>query len=289
MEIPTKRLTSGFEIPVYGLGTWQMGGRFDQDPNNDDKADIEAIREAIEFGIKHIDTAEVYAHGHAEELVGQAIRNSNRKDLFLTTKVYQNHLSYGDVIKSAHASLKRLDTDYLDLYLIHLPNPDISLSETMKAMDYLIEQQVIRNIGVSNFSVERMKEAQSYTRNTIVTNQVHYNLKFREPEVSGLLSYCQKNDIILTAYRPVQKGILTSGSIEILDEMARVYDKTPAQIAINWLISQKNVVTLSKTSNIHHLRENIGAIGWKMKQEDIETLQKQFPDQQPVSDSVPLQ
>src|SRR3989344_8387321 len=124
MIIPTKKLNNGFEMPVFGFGTWMMGGAFTQDPNNDDQADIQAIKTAIKFGITHIDTAEKYAGGHAEELVGEAIRNFARKKLFIVSKVSQTNLKYDDLIKSCQATLQRLNTSYLDLYLIHAPNPE---------------------------------------------------------------------------------------------------------------------------------------------------------------------
>lgn len=288
MTIPTKTLKNKFTMPVYGFGTWMMGGGFNRDPDNDDEADIKAIKTAIEEGITHIDTAESYAEGYAEKLVAEAIKGYDRSKLFLVSKVKPENLKYDDLIRSAKASLERLQTNYLDLYLIHRPNPAIPLKETMRAMDTLVEEGLIKYIGISNFSVATTEEAQSYTKYKIVANQVHYNLKFREPEQSGLLDYCQKKDIMLIAWRPVQKGLLVGKGIQILDEMARKYAKTPAQIAINWLISQPNVVTLSKTTSIAHLKENLGAVGWEMEEEDIEKLRKEFPGQEDISDAVPL-
>lgn len=289
MNVPTKKLKCGFEMPVFGLGTWMMGGDKNRDPNNDDRADIKAIQNTIEAGITHIDTAENYAEGHAEKLVGQAIKDYDRRNLFLVSKVGRANLGYDNLIRACRNSLKRLQTDYLDLYLIHAPNPEIPIEETMRAMDTLREEGLIRNIGISNFTVERTEEAQAHTKNKIVANQLHLNLIFRETERKGLLEYCQKNDIMFVAWRPVQKGTLTEkGTHKILDEICKKYDKTPAQIAINWLISQPNVVTLSKMRNPAHLKENLGALGWQMEKEDIEKLRNEFPNQQNVSDAVPL-
>lgn len=276
-------------MPVFGMGTWMMGGDVKRDPANDDEADIKAIKTAIGMGITHIDTAEKYAEGYAEWLVGQAIKDYDRSKLFICSKVAESNLRYDDLIKSCKQSLKRLQTNYLDLYMIHAPNPEIPIKETMRAMDLLLEEGLIKNISVSNFSIERTKEAQSYTKNKIVANQLHLNLIFREPERKGLLEYCQKNDIMFIAWRPVQKGLITKkGVYKILDEMCKKYNKTPAQIAMNWLISQPNVVTLSKMRNIKHLKENLGAIGWQMEREDIEKLRSDFPNQENVSNVVPL-
>lgn len=288
MKIPTKKLKNGLEMPVFGLGTWQMGGRETRNPNNDDKKDITAIKKAIELGITHIDTAESYAEGHTETLVGQAIKGIDRKKLFITSKVSPRHLDYHSIFFSFKGSIKRLGIDYLDLYLIHSPNPEIPIEETLKAMDKLVAEGLVKNIGVSNFKPERLKDAQTHTENKLVVNQVYYNLIRREPETQGLLEYCQQNDVLLEAYRPLEKGVILNPPAPMLERLAKKYDKTPAQIAINWLISQENVVTLSKTSTIKHLKENLGAIGWQMEKEDVETLRKDFPNKQEKSDYLPL-
>lgn len=288
INIPVKTLKNGFSMPVFGLGTWQMGGRLERDFENDDKADIEAIKNAINNGITHIDTAEIYADGYSETLVCRAISEYKRENLFLVSKAQAKNLSYKDLINSAKNSLKRLNTPYLDLYLLHRPNPEIPIQETMKALDFLKKEGLIHNIGVSNFSKERLIEAQKYTENKIVVNQVHYNLKFREPQRTGLLEYCQKNDVMLIAWRPFQKGLLLEEKNILMDEMCQKYNKTSAQIGINWLISQENVVTLSKMRNKNHLIENLEALNWQMEKEDVEKLNKFYPDQQDVSDVIPL-
>ena len=288
VEIERKTLESGFSMPVFGLGTWRMGGVLERDLNNDDKADIEGIKRAIESGITHIDTAEIYADGYAEILIRQAIKDYKREDLFLVSKAQIKHLKYDDLINSAKKSLHRLGTDYLDLYLMHQHNAQIPLEESMKALDYLKKEGLIRNIGVSNFTKESMAEAQSYSKNKIVVNQVHYNLKYREPERTGLLEYCQNNDVFLMAWRPFQKGLLLLEKNDLMDEMCQKYNKTPAQIGVNWLISQKNVITLAKMRSEEHIKENLGALDFEMEKEDIEKLDKNYPDQQDVSDVVRL-
>lgn len=288
MKIPIKRLKNGFEMPVYGLGTWQMGGIRERDILNDDNADILAIQSAIDAGVTHIDTAELYADGYAETLIGQAIKNYNRADLFLASKVLAKNLSYDDILNSCKQSLLRLNTPYLDLYLIHVYNKDLPLKDSMRALDKLVEEGLVRHIGVSNFTKEHLAEAQSYTKNKIVCNQVHYNLAFREAEVTGLLKYCQENDIFLSAYRPVQKGELLQDTPKILLELAEKYNKTVSQIAINWLVSQPNVITISKTRSLAHLEENLGALDWQMDPSDLERLRNEYPNQSEVSNAVPL-
>lgn len=288
MTIPTKKSKSGFEIPVYGLGTWQMGGRDVRDLNNNDEADILAIRTAIDLGVSHIDTAEAYANGYTETLIGKAIDGIDRSKLFLASKVHSEHLSFDDVVRAAHQSLERLGVDYLDLYIPHSYNSKTPIKETINALDSLKNEGLIKNIGVSNFNVKEIEEAQSYSQNKIVSNQVHYNLIYREADRKGVLAYCQENDIILTAWRPLQKGILSENNNDILNELAKKYDKTSSQIAINWLISQKNVVTIAKTTSAVHLQENLGALNWEMSKEDIERLTDEYPGQKDISDAVPL-
>ena len=286
MNIPSKQLKNGFALPAYGIGLWRVGGRWDADTSQDEQ-EITALRASLDAGITHIDTAESYSNGHAEELLGQAIKGYDRSKLLIATKVSGPNQSYDNLLRSFEASLKRIGTDYIDLYLLHrYPEVGIPISETMRAMDELVEQGVVKNIGVSNMSVNRFKEAQKHTKNKLVCNQVHYNVQYREMEKQGVLKYCQDNDVMLVAWRPLQKGLLPDSPI--LAELAQKYDKTPAQIAINWLISQDHVVTISKTSNIEHLQENLGAIGWTMEAEDIERVRKEFPNQKLVSDAVPL-
>lgn len=266
------------KIPSIGLGTWTIGGRRDVDYKND-KESVEAIKNAIRLGYTHIDTAEVYGLGHCEEIVGEAIKEFDRNKLFITTKVVKTNLRYENVILAFKNSLRRLGVNYIDLYLIHSHNEEISIKETMRAMDYLVEQKLTRFIGVSNFTVEQIKEAQKFSKNKIVANQIEYNLITRngghtsqkmkmEEEV---IPYCQENDIIVIAYRPLERGLLVKEH-PILDKLALKYNKTRTQIAINWLISKKGIITIPKSTNIKHLQENLGAMGWKMEKEDYEIL-----------------
>ena len=287
MNIPTKRLANGFELPVYGMGTWKMGGDKYSVNTTNDSQDIEALQMAMQLGVTHFDTAEVYGVGHSEELLGQAINGIDRRKLTIATKVPGEHQGYDGVLRAVAGSLKRLGTDYVDLYMLHsFPDPGISLQDTMKALDELIAQGIVKNIGVSNLSPRRFAEAQKYSINPLVCNQLHYNVQYREVEVSGALNHCQTNDVFLVAWRPIQKGSLPIPPI--IRDLATKYEKTPTQIALNWLVSQQNVVTIAKTSNVNHLKENLGALDWQMSPEDVEKIRQDFPDQQPISDTYPL-
>lgn len=265
-------------LPVLGLGTWQIGGRLEADYSEDDKS-IQAIKDAIKLGYTHIDTAEIYGDGHCEELIGTAIKSFNRDSLFITTKVRKSKLKYGDVIKSAKASLQRLQIKCIDLFLIHAPNPDVPINETMEAFDFLVKNKLVKHIGVSNFQVEQLINAQKYTKNKIVCNQIEYSLLTRNKGRFGgnknmeskTIPYCQENKIFVVAERPIEKGLILEDH-KILDKLEKKYNKTKAQIAINWLITKKNIITIPKSTNIHHLKENLGSIGWTLEEKDIKLL-----------------
>lgn len=155
-------------------------------------------------------------------------------------------------------------------------------------MHRLQEDGLIRAIGVSNFSVRQIQDAQLNCACKIVATQSHYNVQYREMEHKGVLQHCQLHDMMLIAYRPLQKGMLKGMQSEVMQALCQKYGKTPGQIAINWLISQKNVVTLSTMRSKEHLEENLGALGWEMETSDIELIRDQFPDQHRISDVYQL-
>ena len=285
MTVPWKTIAGGFSMPVLGQGTWRLGGVSERDPENDDARDVAVIRRALDAGLTHIDTAEMYAGGHAEELVGEAIRGVERSRLFLSGKVWKSHLGGDGPLRAAEASLRRLGVDAFDLYLVHQVNPEISLKETIRAMNRLQREGLARNIGVSNFSLDRLKQAQALSEVPIVANQLHYNLQVREIELSGLLDFCQETGVMVIAWRPL-RGV--DCSVPLLTELAARYGHTPRQLALNWLISQPGVVTIVKASDPLHLAENVGAVDWRMAEEDVERLRREYPDRRAVSEAVPL-
>jgi diketogulonate reductase-like aldo/keto reductase len=274
-----KTLYKDTQIPVLGLGTWQIGGRLEADYSKD-KENVEAIKKAIELGYTLIDTAESYAAGHTEELVGEAIKGLDRKKLFIVSKVAKQNLSYDNLISSAKKSLERLHIKYFDLYLLHYTNPNVPLKETMRAMDKLVEEGLTRYIGVSNFSVGEMKEAQKYAKNRIVANQVQYSLISRNKSTycdcinmeSEIIPYCQENDILIMADRPLHKGILLNNKYPVLEKLSKKYGKTKAQVAMNWLICKKGMMTIAKSTDVEHLKENLGAVGWRLDEADVKLL-----------------
>lgn len=250
---------TGIKIPKVGMGTYGL----DAVPR---ERAIAALRRGIELGMTLIDTAEMYGWGKVEEIVGEAIKPFEREDLTIVTKVWGTNLAYESVMRAARASSARLGT-YIDVYLIHYPNPAIPLEETLKAMEELVEEGLIRYIGVSNFSLGLMRKARDLLgREDVVTNQVEYSLEVREPE-RELLPYCQRERITLIAYSPLARGRLASGPNRKLKLVAAELGKTPAQVAINWLISKEMVVAIPKAARVEHVEELAGSVGWRIPED----------------------
>ena len=265
-------------IPVVGMGTWEMGGRMGRDSSNDAEA-VEALRLGLELGMNHIDTAEMYGAGHSEEIVSKVLKDS-RESVFLASKVSPSHFEHDQVLRSAEHSLQRLGVEKMDLYQLHWPNSRVPIGETMRAMEKLVRDGKTRHIGLSNFSVDQMREAQqSLSQQKIVSNQVEYSLVDRsiEPEI---LPYCQREGITVIAYSPLAQGKIPRGhgaSFKLLDEIAKKHGKSRSQVALNWLLSKESVVVIPKAIDKTHVRENAEAIGWKMSSEEIHRLETAFP------------
>jgi diketogulonate reductase-like aldo/keto reductase len=273
----TWKSKEGFELPRLGLGTWGFGGKREADYSDDEDA-VQCIKDAVKMGYSHIDTAELYGAGHTEELVGAAIREFKRNDLIIATKVMDSNLKPDNLLRSAERSLKRLGVNYIDLYYIHYPDPVI-LRETIGAMDRLVDEGLVRNIAASNFTLDLLIEAQSYARHKITVVQIEFSLLTRnsgrymnnKDMESKTIPYCQENGILVVAERPLERGILLEPN-DTMDEMVKKYGKTRAQIAINWITSQKNIVTIPMSHDKEHLRENLGAIDWCLEKTDAEKL-----------------
>lgn len=245
-------------LPKIGYGTWKIGGG--STPNLKlDSVSLSAIRSALEIGYTHFDTAEMYADGHAEELLGKTIRESNtkRENLFITSKVTPSHLRYDDVLHACENSLRRLQMEYIDLYLIHWPSGSNNYEDTFRALNKLVADGKIKHLGVSNFNLKLLKQAQELSETHIVTNQVPYSLSDRSYVKNGVLEYCQQNNIFLTAYEPLDKGNLRAN--KTLETIAKSHNKTIFQIALAWVISQLNIITIPMSTNAAHIQENFEA------------------------------
>ena len=258
---------TGVQLPEIGLGTWQYSGG------------LEPLRKGVSLGAILIDTAEMYG---TEEVVGEAVKGQ-RQQVFIATKVLGNHLRYDEVLRAAENSLKRLGTDYIDLYQIHWPDPGVPLKETMRAMEMLVDAGKVKFIGVSNFYLKNLEEAQAcMTKYKIVSNQVKYSLLNRSIE-EDTLAYCQENNITVIAYSPLDKGGLTSrplirnrAAISVLQRIALETGKTLAQVALNWCISNPNVIAIPKSDNVERVVENCQASGWRLSAKQAQTLNQAF-------------
>lgn len=271
------QLPSGQAIPTLGLGTWQMG-----ENTRNRQREVDALRRGLDLGLTLIDTAEMYGEGGAEEVVAQAIIN-RRSETFLVSKVYPHNASKQGAIAACERSLKRLNTDYLDLYLLHWRG-SIPLSETLEAFQTLQQAGKIRSYGVSNFDVEDMEEAsQLKGGKTIMTNQVLYNLMRRGIELN-LLPWCRQHHMPIMAYSPIEQGRLLNH--KTLKTLAQARGITPAQIAIAWLLHQNNVIVIPKSSQVDHVEQNRAALDLKLSTEELTTLDTAFP---PPNQPVPLE
>jgi diketogulonate reductase-like aldo/keto reductase len=249
---------TGERIPEIGLGTWQYTGG------------SVPLRVGIALGATLIDTAERYG---TEAAVGEAIRGL-RRQVFLATKVRHERLRYADVLRAADNSLRAMGIDYIDLYQVHRPNPEVPLEETMQALDELVAAGKVRYIGVSNFSVAQCQEAQSLTRNRVVSNQVRYSLADRAIE-ADLLPYCRKNNITVIAYSPLARGIekiRSSLDPDVLERVAREEGRTAAQVALNWCTARDNVIAIPRASTVEHVGDVCAASGWRLSPSSMALL-----------------
>lgn len=273
----TLKLPSGQLIPALGMGTWQMG-----ENARNRQSEIDALRHGLDLGLSLIDTAEMYGEGGAEEVIAHAIA-SRRASVFLVSKVYPHNASKQGAIAACERSLKRLKTDYLDLYLLHWRG-SVPLAETLEAFQTLQQAGKIRSYGVSNFDVEDMEEAsQLKGGNAIATNQVLYNLMRRGIEWN-LLPWCRQRSIPIMAYSPIEQGrLLNNGTLKTIAQERGV---TAAQLAIAWLLHQDNVIVIPKSSRIDHVEQNYAALNLKLSADELAALDAAFP---PPNKPVPLQ
>ncbi len=274
---------TNIEVPVIGQGTWMIesdNGKIGTKEDNHNLA-IETLQLGLDLGMTHIDTAEMYGNGKAEELIGQAIASRKRDEIFLV-KVLPSNASYEGTIKACKNSLKRLKTDYLDLYLLHWPSSYYPITETMQAMEKLVSENLIKFIGVSNFSLKELQDAQRVLQNErIACNQLLYNLGYRAIE-KRILPYCTKQGIAVVGYSPFGHDnfySLQSTKGKVIVEIANRHGRTPRQVALRFLSLYSNVFTIPKTSHPERARENSQSVAkdWSLTDKDIEEINRAFP------------
>ncbi len=251
---------TGEKIPAMGMGSWEL--------SKGAAESVAALKHGLDLGIRFIDTAEMYG---TEGVVGEAIRDE--KEVFIATKVWPDHFGHDEVIKACNDSLKRLGIKTIDLYQLHWPNYNISIKETMSAMEELQKQGKIRHIGVSNFSIQEFETAQSVLKNSeIVSNQIEYSPIVREFE-NEFVDYARKNRVTVIAYSPLGHGALFKAEnrefMNLLNEIGGKYGKSAVQVALRWVISKDRVVAIPKANRIEHVDENFGALEFKLDKEDI--------------------
>lgn len=275
--IPTVTLRNGRVLPALGLGTWKMG-----EQRGIEKLEIDSLRLGIDLGMTLIDTAEMYGDGGAELLVGKALED-RRDEVFLVSKVYPWNASFEGTITACEASLRRLNTDRLDLYLLHWRG-EHPLAETVRAFEHLKRTGKIDAWGVSNFDTDDMEELFSVPDGkNCLANQVLYNLSRRGIE-HDLLPWCQGHDVAVMAYSPIEQGRLLHHPV--LVDIAKAYQATPAQIALAFLMERDGVVAIPKSASLRRIQENREAAELDITDEDWAVLDAAFP---PPARKTPLE
>ncbi|WP_198358917.1 aldo/keto reductase [Streptomyces fildesensis] len=261
----TVTFPSGVRVPALGQGTWRMG----DDPARRAE-EIAALRRGLDLGLTVIDTAEMYGSGAAEELVGEAIRG-RRDEAFLVSKVLPSHADRKGTVDACHASLRRLGTDRIDLYLLHWRG-GIPLHETVEALESLVLEGSIGAWGVSNLDVDDLTELPDGALPQ--TDQVLYNLSRRGPEFD-LFPYCRERSIPIIAYSPVEQGRLLGH--KALQTVAAAHGKSPVQVALAWVLREDDVIAIPKASTAAHVEENHASLDLHLTDDDLRTLDKAFP------------
>lgn len=261
------------DVPVIGQGTWMMGDPADR------AREVETVRTGIDLGLTHIDTAEMYGDGKAEEMIGEAIADRRRDQLFIVSKVLPQHASRAGTIKACEASLRRLRTDYVDVYLLHWRG-SYPLEDTFAGMEQLLGAGKIRALGVSNFDLDDMEEAVGLLGDVpLACNQVLYHLGERYAD-ARLLPFCQQHDVALCAYSPFGHGRFpgpTSKGGRVLAAIAERHRATPRQVALAFLVRQPPLFTIPKASSVAHVKENAGALTLVLSADEIAAVDEAFP------------
>ncbi|MCD6350724.1 MAG: aldo/keto reductase [Armatimonadetes bacterium] len=257
MTIPTVKLNSGYEIPVLGLGTWELTG----------DACVKAVPIALRLGYNHIDTAFWYGN-HTQIGEGLSQVPHDRSQLFITSKIPPINLQPDEVLKIGRQCVEELGVGYLDLLLIHWPNRNVPMADTFGAMKQLLDEGVTRSIGVSNFTIAHVQKALEVSELPIAVNQVEFHPLLNQTE---LLNFCQEQGIVVEAYSPLCRGeILRHPTVRAIGEK---YGKSAAQVSLRWLL-QKGCVVIPKASSEPHLQDNLGALGWELAEEDMAALEQ---------------
>jgi diketogulonate reductase-like aldo/keto reductase len=254
---------TGVPVSVIGQGTWHMG-----EDRRLKKDEIAALRLGIELGLTHLDTAEMYADGQAEEIVAEAVAGQ-RDRVFIATKVLPSNASYTGTLAACERSLKRLRTDHVDLYLLHWWSGQHPIEDTMRAMVELCASGKTRFAGVSNFDVEQMRAAQAALGKVpLACNQVLYHLRDRDIE-KDVVPHCERERIAVVGYTPLARGGFMRGAVA---DVAKRLGKTPRQVTLNFLTRRPSLFAIPKATRPGHVRENAGALDFTLTPEDLSAI-----------------
>jgi diketogulonate reductase-like aldo/keto reductase len=258
---------TGHDVAVIGQGTWRMGERA-----HDGRAEVMALQLGLDLGMTHVDTAEMYADGGAERVVGRAIAG-RRAQVFLATKVLPSNASYAGTIKACEASLRRLRTDYVDLYLLHWWSDRHPIAETMRAMQDVVRRGLVRHVGVSNFDAGQLKSARQALGDVpLACNQVLYHLRDRGVE-REVLPWCERHHTAVVGYTPFARGGFLKGAAAAI---AARHGATPRQVVLNFLTRRKSLFAIPKASRPEHVRENADALEFTLSRADLSAIEREF-------------
>jgi len=250
MQIPQIELRSGYAMPQVGFGTWRLWGG----------EGIAAIGAALKMGYRHLDTADYYEN-HAE--VATAMADYDREEVFLTSKVWPDDLRHDDLIAACERNLQELRTEYLDLYLLHWPNPAIDMAESLGALGELVERGLVRSVGVCNFVQARLAEALEISSVPISGHQFELHPLLYQRE---LVDFCQGEGVAVTAYCPIARGAVYEN--ETVGDIANETGRTCAQVSLRWLL-QKGCVVIPRSSKISHIEENLDILDWELTEDQV--------------------
>lgn len=301
---------NGVRLSVIGVGCWQFGSSdWGYGKDYGDTTAGQILNRALDLGVNLVDTAEIYARGASESIVGRAIAG-RRDDVFLATKLTPVWPDAKHTYEHARLSSMRLGVDTLDLYQVHFPNPAVPPRKTMDGMRRLLDEGLIRNVGVSNYSADQWRAAESALGQPVLSNQVRYSLATRKPE-KAVLPHAQQNDRLVIAYSPLGQGLLggrydsehrpsgparlnnplflpenferATALIGALRDAAKNHDATPAQVALAWLVAKPNVVAIPGASSVDQLEHNVAAADLDLGEDELARLTHEADRFQPLT------